>query len=585
MFKLRGQPLVACMVVSICLGIASCHRTHNEQAVDVREPIRLSGVAEPAELLIPPQKAVQMTPEIKAMSAVFDGMKSGEEVKQLPAVDAYVSKFPDVGDMYVIRIQLRCTKRDLSGAGDDIGKVLTGKKWIMTSNQASDIRELRAIRAKLSFLSNNDEAALQDVRWLIDSYSEDIQYLTDGRVKPGDQANSVCAWTPDDLSTLVQRTHHDPSAFLFQGIFYAAFAPLDDASKKLSEADLSQAIAMSPHSAAAYFYAAVGAQKAAAFKQIAFTEQETSQFNRRLIDLYSKAIEINSQVGAAYAARANAYLNESERQKAIADFDQAIGFEPDNSGLWNDRGLAKAETYDQNGAVEDTSRAIELDLAKGDTDKMLFSIEQRGDLYMKLGNFKKALADYTTLIGGRMEGALLFMNLDFFRQLYPEYARVDDAHLRQKLRKMYYPNFSEDTFEKEMDKPEGMHPKLDAQLPEAYLKRADALMALKDFHAASVDYIRAQRFPNQRAETERWRKLVAMPKFEVDLQTIDTRNPENETAWVRSAESTNPDSFGATEYNLDCGRRSVRIGRSTTPIDPPPGSPAESVRDYFCPSR
>ena len=75
------------------------------------------------------------------------------------------------------------------------------------------------------------------------------------------------------------------------------------------------------------------------------------------------------------------------------------------------------------------------------------SLDNRAALFVKLGDFKKALTDYNNLIGYRLHDVMFSINLDFFRQLYPEYASVDDARLKDKLRKMYYPNFSEQTFQ------------------------------------------------------------------------------------------------------------------------------------------
>jgi hypothetical protein len=152
--------------------------------------------------------------------------------------------------------------------------------------------------------------------------------------------------------------------------------------------------------------------------------------------------------------------------------------EPENAVLWNERGLAKEETYDKTGAVDDPTRAIELKASKGDDGTVFTSQGERGDLYMKLGAYKQAAADYTTLIGIRLRGALLFMNLEFFRKLYPQYAQVDDARLQDKLRRMYYPNISESDFQKTMDDPQGMRPSIDGELPEVFLKRADARLAM-----------------------------------------------------------------------------------------------------------
>ena len=534
---------------AVAFGITSCKRSNTQTPVTNPEPIRLTGVLEPAELLIPPQKKIEVTAEMGAMVDATKNIKGGSELSQLPAVDSFISKYPEIGDMYPIRVELRCMKGDLPGARVDIGEALSHKKWIVSDDPKHDETELIAIRAKLSYIARNDAATLDDIQRLIDSYSSDINYLTDGRVKPADQPNSVCAWGPQDVDVLIQRTHRDPRALLFRGIYYAAFSPLDDASKPLAERDLAEAVKADPHNADPYFYSAVGAKKITAFKALGFSAAETSELDRHLIGLYSGAIGLNSHIGEAYAERADAYLTEHNSRLAIPDYDKAILMDPKNARLWNDRGLAKGDTYDKSGAIEDLSHALELKSAKGDTDALLSSVENRGDLYMKLGNYKKALADYTTLIVERLRGALLFMNLDFFRELYPEYAGIDDSHLREKLHRMYYPNFSDDDFKKTMDNPQGMHPSTDGELPEAYLKRADALLAMVDFRAAKADYARSQRFQDQHAEITRWRQSAGLPKMELDIQTVDTTNLANETVWIRtSRDDDSLNSLGPTEF-------------------------------------
>ena len=114
--------------------------------------------------------------------------------------------------------------------------------------------------------------------------------------------------------------------------------------------------------------------------------------------------------------------------------------------------------------------------------------------YTKLGDYKEALHDLTSLIGVRLRNLVVFINLDFFRELYPEYAGVNDAKLKEKLHRMYLPNFSDDTFEKTITNPEGRQPSAGGTIRETYLKRADVLLALKRTDDARRDYARAEHF-------------------------------------------------------------------------------------------
>ena len=53
------------------------------------DPIRLSDVVEPAELLIAPQKKIEVTLEISEMLSVLQDVKKDDELSRLPAVDAH----------------------------------------------------------------------------------------------------------------------------------------------------------------------------------------------------------------------------------------------------------------------------------------------------------------------------------------------------------------------------------------------------------------------------------------------------------------------------------------------------------------
>jgi hypothetical protein len=58
---------------------------------------------------------------------------------------------------------------------------------------------------------------------------------------------------------------------------------------------------------------------------------------------------------------------------------------PDDSGLWNDRALAKEETYDRSGAIADFTQAIAIKEKNHDTQYLANSLDNRADLYIKNG--------------------------------------------------------------------------------------------------------------------------------------------------------------------------------------------------------
>ena len=367
-------------------------------------------------------------------------------------------------------------------------------------------------------------------------------YLTDGRVKLHDKPNSSCSWTPENVDTWLRDTGNSPSAQLFHLMYLAAFAPLDDDAKPLAAKSALDVVRNQPSSAAAYFYAAVTNQKIATYTSLAFNEADRSAYDRRQTELYSQALNLDPKIEEAYAQRADEHLREKDYSLAITDYDHALQISPLNSALWNDRGIAKEETYDKNGAIDDFSKAIELKIAQSDFTAVEYSLDNRAALYVKLGDYNKALADYNSLIGHRLHDVMFSINLDFFRQLYPEYAQVDNTKLEDKLRRMYYPNFSVQTFHDVITKPAGAHPSLTGFLPEAYLLRADVLLALKAFTAAQSDLKKAT-LSDQRHANDRWRTPPGLQNVRIDLQTLDVANPENLKIWMQAGteDSNTPD--------------------------------------------
>jgi tetratricopeptide (TPR) repeat protein len=579
--SIRSLIMSSLVLGVILLPILSCKK-HEVQAPSQPDVIRIQGVNEPPELLVPAEKKFVHTEETDALGKAVENIKNGSEATALPALDAFVAKYPQVGDTYSIRAAIRCMTGDLQGAKADVEKALSGPRRLLSEDPNADRPEMLAMHAKLSLLANDDQAVERDIRAIIEVYSSDVQYLTDGHVKLSEKPNSACGWAGKDVEQWLQRSHNAPDSQVFRGMYVSAFASLDDEAKILTERYMADLVTNNPSSPPAYFYAAVGAQKVVTYKSLAFSDAERAAYNNHIIELYSKAIQLNPRIEKAFAERAEARLEQKDYASAVSDYDHAIALAPKDAALWNDRGLAKQETYDKDGAIADYSHAIEFKTTAEDFRALSYSLDNRGDLYTKLGSYKKALSDYTSLIGFRLHDIMMSINLDFFRGLYPEYAGVEDAKLKDKLHRMYYPNFSNETFEQVINKPEGMHPSLNGFLPDAYLKRADVELALKNFSAAHSDYVRSQLFAKHENE-ERWRVPPGLQALAVDVKTLDAHDAANVRVWVKPADNDGqPTDVPPTEFVLDCNHRTVQTSNSHAAFEPAPGSPAETVRDYFC---
>ena len=580
--KTLAQMTFAGMLFVICMASLTSCKKHPSKTDSV---IRIEGVNEPPELLIPTEAPLAKTDDVQAFVKALEGIHGGNEVQALPSLDAFIQKYPYFGDAYPLRASIRCLTNDLVGAKADAEHALANPQRVLATHSDGDRSEMTAMHAKLAFLAHDSATTSRDIDVLIASYSTSLQYLTDGRVKLHDKPSSACSWTPEDVERWSAESGRAPNAQVFQTMYTSSFAPLDDHAKVIAAQQGDNLVRTQPQSAAAYFYAAVAAEKIAAFKSLAFNEAERTAYDQRLIELFSHALALDPNLQQAYAQRADEHLQEKEYTLAIPDYDHAIALHPTDAGLWNDRGLAKQETYDKDGAIADFSKAIELKTTNEDFNAMTYSLENRAEQYTKLTDYKKALADYNTLIGLRLHDVMMSINLDFFRQLYPEYAQVDDARLKDKLHKMYYPNFSNEVFDQTITKPAGAHPTLSAFLPEAYLKRADTLLALKQFSAAQDDLRRATRFPEQHAQA-RWRTPPGLENSRVDLQTLEVQNPAAIKVWARpGTDDSAPTDDSPSQFVVNCHERTVQTLPNGAPAEPTPGSYAEQLRDFFCTAR
>jgi tetratricopeptide (TPR) repeat protein len=105
---------------------------------------------------------------------------------------------------------------------------------------------------------------------------------------------------------------------------------------------------------------------------------------------FNKAIRLNPNFAAAYAARGNAKQRayNQDLRGALYDYSKAIQFDPNHVKAHVNRGLLKSRSEDYHGANEDFTRAIEL---KPDYAR---AYRFRGDSKKMMGDESGALADY-----------------------------------------------------------------------------------------------------------------------------------------------------------------------------------------------
>jgi tetratricopeptide (TPR) repeat protein len=178
-------------------------------------------------------------------------------------------------------------------------------------------------------------------------------------------------------------------------------------------------------------------------------ERESAYFNRglayqtrgdydRAIADYDQVIGLNPEAGHAYNNRGVAYNAKGNYDRAMADYDQAISLNPQNGKAYNNRGVAYQRKGDHNRAVADYDQAIRLnpELAKaydnrgnahlhqGDLSRAIADYDQairlspksadvyynRGNAYLKQGDLSRAIADYDQAIRRNPKSAYAYYN-------------------------------------------------------------------------------------------------------------------------------------------------------------------------------
>jgi tetratricopeptide (TPR) repeat protein len=111
-------------------------------------------------------------------------------------------------------------------------------------------------------------------------------------------------------------------------------------------------------------------------------------YDRAIAD-QTEAIRLDPAYANGYYNRGLTYSHKGDHDRAIADFTSGIELETDNSRLWGQRCWSRAVVGKQlQEAVDDCTKANSL------APKIPQIFGYRGLVYLKLGQFDKALSDY-----------------------------------------------------------------------------------------------------------------------------------------------------------------------------------------------
>jgi tetratricopeptide (TPR) repeat protein len=111
-------------------------------------------------------------------------------------------------------------------------------------------------------------------------------------------------------------------------------------------------------------------------------------YDRAIAD-HTEAIRVDPAYGNGFYNRGLTYSRKGDHERAIADFTSGLGLDANSSQLWGQRCWSRAVIGKQlQEAVDDCTKASGL------APKIPQIFAYRGFVYLKLGQFDKALADY-----------------------------------------------------------------------------------------------------------------------------------------------------------------------------------------------
>jgi tetratricopeptide (TPR) repeat protein len=108
----------------------------------------------------------------------------------------------------------------------------------------------------------------------------------------------------------------------------------------------------------------------------------------RAVADYTETIRLNPKYALAYNGRGNAYLNKGDTDSAIADYTEAIRLDPKSAYPYNGRGNAYHDKGEADRAIANYNEAIRLD------PKYALAYNGRGNAYRNKGELDHAVADY-----------------------------------------------------------------------------------------------------------------------------------------------------------------------------------------------
>jgi tetratricopeptide (TPR) repeat protein len=526
-----------------------------------RPPILISGIQEPDEMRVAPVSlgSPDLTAPERELAEATKNFTKMDDPNALLALNQILSKYPEFADGYLFRLGLLCDRNDRQAATSDINNAI---KYAASSRIKQPLA-LLSMRAKLTF-ANGSYAGVMN--FLEEAIRSDLGHASDftntGAAKP-EKTASVCVWTSSDMDALTQRFPADYRSYMYRGLYFSKFAPIDDDSIEPAMESFDKAIQLSPKSPLPQLFKTELLGNFLVFQKrlakLGWNDDSRDKLDGELVREYSKALLLDPNLLLALKGRALAYHHLKQYRQAIADYDHILSIDIHDATSIHDRGLAKMFLGEPYEAISDFGSYIELKKVPGSPLEGQYDAahgyESRGDAYIKTRQWDRAISDYTKAISIQVGSSLLLMNVSQFHAIYPEYRMVSDDILARKLQQTFYPNFKYDDFSKDFFE---RRPMPSTVIPDLYMKRADAYLGEGNWHQASVEFRRAANgFPSYADALDRWREIAPMgrQRMYVDLKTFDDAKHQSVKVWVKQFQGPGePNTIGYTlqQFELNC---------------------------------
>jgi tetratricopeptide (TPR) repeat protein len=217
---------------------------------------------------------------------------------------------------------------------------------------------------------------------------------------------------------------------------------------------------------------------------------EIGDINRAIAD-YTQAIQFDPNDVKAYYSRGIAYHDKKNYDMAIADYTQTIKLDPNSANAYNDRGVVYNDMGDYNMAIADYTAALGIELDYG----VLYN---RGIAYSNKKDYDRAIADYTQAIKLNPNYANAYHDRGFVYYNIKDYDRAI-ADYTQVIK--LDPNF--------------------AYAYSAYYNRGLVYYNRKDYDRAIVDYTQAIKLNPNYANAYFNRGLAYVEKLDYGLAYVD----------------------------------------------------------------